>query len=73
MTLTPTTQDQRHFYEVDVQDVRQSAKLKCYAVITPRGFMGITYENAHRFHLTPEKSQEIRTLIIKDLKERRII
>ena len=73
MTLSFTTQDQRHFYEVDMQDVRQSAKLKCYAVITPRGVMGITYENAHRFHLTPEKSEEIRKMIIKNLKERRII
>lgn len=73
MTITPTTQDQRHFYEVEMNDVRQSAKLKCYAVMTEKGFMGITYENAHRFHLTPEKSEEIRKAIIKDLKQRRVI
>lgn len=73
MTTTFTNQDQRHFYEVDINDVRQSAKLKCYAVITTMGFMGITYENAHRFHLTPDKSEEIRKMIIKDLKQRRVI
>jgi beta-galactosidase beta subunit len=73
MTINQTNQDQRFFYEVDMQDVRQSANLKCYAVVTPRGFMGITYENAHRFHLTPDKSDEIRKAIIKDLKQRRVI
>lgn len=73
MTINQVSKDQRHFYEVEMQDVRQKAKLKCYAVITPRGFMGITYENAHRFHLTPEKSEEIRKAIIKDLKQRRVI
>lgn len=73
MTIKQTNKDQRHFYEVEMNDVKQNARLKCYAVITPRGFIGITYENAHRFHLTPEKSEEIRKAIIKDLKQRRVI
>jgi len=71
--MTITTQAQRHFYEVEMNDVSQSAKLKCYAVITQRGFFGITYENAHIFYLTPEKREKIRKAIIKDLKQRRLI
>lgn len=73
MKLEYINTDQRFHYEIDMEELRQDAKLKCFAIVKDRKLFSIHYENGHRFNLTNEKIEKVKELIKQDLKRLQVI
>ena len=72
MTIKQTTSDQRFFFEIDLEESKNDAKLKCCAIVKDRKFH-VTYDNGHRFILSHEKTEKAKELIKQQLKRLGVI
>jgi len=73
MKLEYINTDQHFHYEIDMEELRQDAKLKCFAIVNGKRLFSIHYENGHRFVLTHEKTEKVKELIKQDLKRLQVI
>jgi len=65
--------DKRFFFEIDLEELRQYAKLKVIAIIKEDLSFKIEYLNGYRFVLTSEKQKEIGRLVKQELKRLKAI
>lgn len=65
--------DKRFFFEIDLEELRQDAKLKVIAIVKPDLSFRIEYLNGHRFILTSEEQQEVGRLVKQELKRLKAI
>lgn len=65
--------DKRFFFEIDLEEFRQDAKLKVIAIVKEDLSFRIEYLNTHRFLLTSEKQKEIGRLVKQELKRLKAI
>ena len=65
--------DNRFFFDIDLEELRQDAKLKVIAIVKEDLSFRIEYLNGHRFVLTSEKQKEIGRLVKQELKRLKAI
>ena len=65
--------DKRFFFEIDLEELRQDAKLKVIAIVKADLSFKIEYLNGHRFILTSEKQHEVGRLVKQELKRLKAI